>query len=78
MDEEKVIERNIEPEYDGEFADVIAATRRVAEIICTASQLTNENAKRDLFAGVKEILTDCIAAIDKRITEDEEPILEDD
>jgi hypothetical protein len=78
MDDEKVLDRRVDAEYEGEFADIIAATHRVAEIICTASQLTNENAKKSLFAGVKEILSDCITAIDSRIAENTEPVMEDD
>jgi hypothetical protein len=78
MDDEKVLDRRVDAEYEGEFADVIAATYRVADIICTASQLTSEDAKNRLLEGVKIILTDCIQAIDNRLTEDTEPILEDD
>lgn len=78
MDEEKILDRRVDAEYEGEFADVIAATHRVADIICTASQLTSEDAKNRLLEGVKIILTDCIQAIDNRLTEDAEPILEDE
>lgn len=78
MDDEKVLDRRVDAEYNGEFADVIAATHRVADIICTASQLTSEDAKNRLLEGVKIILTDCIQAIDNRLTEETEPILEDD
>lgn len=78
MEDEKVLDRRVEPEYEGEFADVIAATHRVADIICTASQLTSEDAKNRLLEGVKIILTDCIQAIDNRLVENPEPILEED
>ena len=78
MDDEKVLDRRVDAEYEGEFSDVIAATHRVADIICTASQLTSEDAKKRLLEGVKIILTDCIQAIDNRLTEETEPILEDD
>lgn len=78
MDDEKVLDRRVDAEYEGEFADVIAATHRVGEIICTASQLTNEDAKKDLLEGVKKILTACIEAIDARFAEDDTPILEDE
>lgn len=78
MDDEQVLDRRVDAEYDGEFSDVIAATHRVADIICTASQLTSEDAKNRLLEGVKIILTDCIQAIDNRLTEETEPILEDD
>lgn len=78
MDDEQVLDRRVDAEYDGEFSDVIAATHRVADIICTASELTSEDAKKRLLEGVKIILTDCIQAIDNRLTEETEPILEDD
>lgn len=78
MDDEKVLDRRVDAEYNGEFSDVIAATHRVADIICTASELTSEDAKKRLLEGVKIILTDCIQAIDNRLTEETEPILEDD
>lgn len=78
MDEEKVLDRRLDAEYEGEFSDVIAATHRVADIICTASQLTSKEAKDKLLEGVKIVLTECIQAIDTRLSEGTETILEDD
>lgn len=78
MDDEKVLDRRVDAEYEGEFADVITATHRVGEIICTASQVTNEDAKKSLLEGVKIILADCIKAIDERFAEDVQTVLEDE
>lgn len=78
MDDEKVLDERMMPDIEGEFSDIIEATRRVGEIICTASRVTNETAKKDLLAGVRIILEDCIEAIDRRFQGEDEPVLEDD
>ena len=78
MEDEKVIKRE-DPVFDGMFADVIGAIDRTRDILCTASQITDEAAKKALFDGAKIILRNCINAIDDRIGVDETPvILEED
>lgn len=74
--EEKVM--TDEYEYEGMFGDIISALDRSRDIVCTASKITDEAAKKALFAGVKIILANCIDAIDGRETADDEPVMEDD
>lgn len=66
-----------EYEFEGMFADVIGALDRARDIVCTASKLTDEEAKKALFTGVKIVLQNCIAAIDSRQTDDV-PVMEED
>lgn len=75
MDDEKVLDSRIWPE-DGEYGDIIKLLHRSGDIICTATEVTNEEAKKALFASVKILLNDCIKAIDSRT--EVEPVLEDD
>lgn len=73
--EEKVMKDEFE--YEGMFADIITAIDRSRDIVCTASKITDEAAKKALFEGVKIILENCIEAINSRENADS-PILEDD
>lgn len=77
MGDEKVLDRHDDPVFDGMFADVIGAIDRTRDIICTASQITDEKAKRALFDGAKIILENCIAAIDDRAKQDDTPVIEE-
>lgn len=77
MDEEKVLNNDEFTGFAGEFSDVVEAVDRVREIICTASKITSEDAKKSLLDGVKIILADCIDAIESR-TQTEEPVIEED
>lgn len=63
MDEEKVIERKWE---DGALCDIYDALRRAGEIVQTADEVTDENAKIKLLEGVNIILDNCIEQIKKR------------
>lgn len=75
-DREKVM--SDEFELDGMFGDIISALDRTRDIVCTASKITDEAAKKALFAGAKIILANCIDAIDGRETADDEPVMEED
>lgn len=75
MGDDKVLDVKVWPE-DGEYGDIIKLLHRSGDIICTASEVTNEQAKRALFDSVKILLADCISAIDSRVTV--EPVLEED
>ena len=63
MDEEKVIERKWE---DGALCDICDALRRAGEIVQTADDIADENAKIKLLEGVNIILDNCIEQIKKR------------
>ena len=76
MDDEKVIS-NTWPE-DGEYGDIIKLLHKTADIICTAAEVTNEDAKKSLFEGAKALISDCITAIDKRIGLEPVLVEEDD
>lgn len=77
MEDEKVLDTREWPE-DGEYGDIIKLLHRTADIICTAAEVTNEQAKKSLFEGAKTLLADCIDAINERVSI--EPVLteEDD
>ena len=75
-DSEKVLKD--EYEFEGMFADIISALDSSRAIVCTASKLTDEKAKKALFEGVKITLANCISAIESREKGDEEPVIEDD
>ena len=61
--EDKVIERKWE---DGALADISDALGRSMDIVRTADELTDENAKLKLLEGVNLILGNCIEQIQKR------------
>ena len=63
MDEEKVIEHKWE---DGALADICEALRRSEDIVRTADEVTDDNAKFKLLEGVNIILDNCINAIKER------------
>jgi molecular chaperone GrpE (heat shock protein) len=75
-DNEKVLKD--EYEFEGMFADIISALDSSRSIVCTASKLTDEKAKKALFEGVKITLANCISAIEDREKGDSEPVIEDD
>lgn len=75
MDDEKVLDSRVWPE-DGEYGDIIKLLHRSGDIICTASEVTNEEAKAALFSSVKILLADCIRAIDSRA--EVTPVLEEE
>lgn len=77
MEDEKVLDTREWPE-DGEYGDIIKLLHRTADIVCTAAEVTNGDAKASLFTSAKILLGDCISAIDNRT--DVEPVLteEDD
>lgn len=77
MGDEKVLDTKQWPE-DGEYGDIIKLLHRVGDIICTASEVTNEEAKRSLFTSAKILLDDCGKAIDKRVGTEPVLIEEDD
>ena len=64
--------------YEGMFGDIIDALDRSRDIVCTASKITDEDAKTALFAGVKIILANCISAIEDREKANAEPVVETD
>lgn len=69
---------NEEFPIEGMFGDIIDALDRSRDIVCTASKVTDENAKTALFAGVKIILANCISAIEDREKTNAEPVVSDD
>lgn len=77
MDDEKVINTVVWPE-DGEYGDIIKLLQRTAEIVGTASQVTNEDAKKELFRSARILIDDCGKAIESRITIEPVLIEEDD
>ena len=77
MEEEKVLDTKEWPE-DGEYGDIIKLLHRTGDIVCTASEVTNEDAKKTLFTSAKILLEDCIKAIDTRVGVEPVLVEEDD
>ena len=75
MDDEKVMDTQEWPE-DGEYADVIACLHKIAEIICMASQVTDEFAKKSLFQSAEILITNCKDALATRT--EIEPVIEEE
>jgi hypothetical protein len=72
---EKVLDTREWPE-DGEYGDIIKLLHRIGDIVCTASEVTNEDAKKTLFTSAKILLDDCGKAIDERVAI--EPVLDEE
>lgn len=77
MDEEKVLDMRAWPE-DGEYGDIIKLLHRVGDIVCTASEVTSEDAKKKLFEGANILLDDCKNAISSRVGIEPVLVEEDD
>ncbi len=76
--EEKVLEHKWE---DGALCDICEALRRSEDIVRTADEVTDDNAKLKLLEGVNIILDNCINAIKERAKNGEiltnEPVIEE-
>jgi hypothetical protein len=77
MEDSKVLDTR-EWAEDGEYGDIIKLLHRVADIMCTASEITSEKAKATLFTSAKILLGDCISAIDDRAGVEPVLVEEDD
>lgn len=76
MDEVKVLEHKWE---DGALCDICDALDRAENVVRTADDITDENAKFKLLEGANIILADCIDAVKKRMKNGElstnEPVI---
>lgn len=77
MDDEKVLDTREWPE-EGEYGDIIKLLHRVADIVCTASEVTSEDAKKKLFEGASILMDDCKEAIRTRVGIEPVLVEEDD
>lgn len=75
MGDEQVLNRGAWPE-DGEYGDIIKLLHRVGDIICTAAEVTNEDAKKTLFTSATILIEDCKKAIQNRVQV--EPVMTED
>jgi hypothetical protein len=66
MEDGKILDTREWPE-DGEYGDIIKLLHKTGDIICTAAEVTNEEAKKQLFASAKILIEDCGRAIDERV-----------